>query len=133
MYDEAFRDLRNLFRGGVSATGWAGTVRKEDVARWAEVSGISLTQAFDHIGIELARDYAVGILTWEFCDAAANALFGVLTELHLDNAVDVDEPKQFWKFYLAFDYSETVPSAEAEKVARDQLAQFLASVPTGIS
>lgn len=129
MYDEALRDLRNLHRGGVSTTGWAGTVRKEDVVRWSEVSGLGLTETFDNIGIEMALDFALGILTWQFCDMTANALFGVLVEMANDGVADFDEPKHFWEFYLAFDHSETVPAAEAHKVAHDQIERFLASIP----
>ncbi|MBM7406276.1 hypothetical protein EDF69_001842 [Sphingomonas sp. JUb134] len=33
----------------------------------------------------------------------------------------------FWKFYLAFDHSETVPAAESEQVAREEILCFLAS------
>jgi len=129
LYEEAFRDIRGLYRGGVSATGWEGCVRKEDVIRWSEVSGLNLTQTFDRLGVELSRDYAAGILTWEFCDAIANDLFAVLIDLRLDDAHEVDEPKRFWKFYLAFDVSETVPAAKSEQVAREEIAHFLASLP----
>ena len=129
MYDEALSDLRNLYRGGLSKTGWGGDVRKEDVARWAELSELTLSQVFDRVGVELARDYAGGILTWEFCDAAANRLFGVLTVLSMDGAVEMEEPEQFWNFYLAFDRSETVPPERAEETAQKHVADFLAGVP----
>ena len=127
MYDEAFRDLRKLYRGDAPETGRSRSVGKEDVVRWSVVGSLNLTQTFDRLGIELSRDDAAGILTWEFCDVTANTLFGVLTDIQLDDAHPVDEPKMFWKFYLAFDHSETVPATEAEQVAREEILRFLAS------
>ncbi|MBM7406277.1 MULTISPECIES: hypothetical protein [Sphingomonas] len=75
MYDEAFRDLRKLYRGDASETGRSRNVGKEDVVRWSVVGSLNLTQTFDRLGIELSRDYAAGILTWEFCDVTANPVW----------------------------------------------------------
>lgn len=125
LYLEAFEDLRNLYRGEFSKRGIGGDVAPEDVKRWACVASMSVSQTFDTVAVELARDYAAGILTWEFCDAVANKLFGVMTDLVVSGEL-AGEPKGFWQFYLAFDHSETVEPERREAIAKGDIASFLA-------
>ncbi|MBX7539653.1 hypothetical protein [Qipengyuania sphaerica] len=129
MVDKALRDIRVLYDGGVSRTGWGGCVRKEDVLLWAKESDLSIEETFDQIAVLLSRGYMDRDFDWDFCDAAANDLFGVLMEFCTDRSRKVEEPKQFWKFYLAFDYSETVAEENAEEAARTEISEFLAALP----
>lgn len=129
MVDKALRDIRVLYDGGVSRTGWGGCVRKEDVLLWAKESDLSIEETFDQIAVLLSRGYMDHDFDWDFCDAAANDLCGVLMEFYTDRSRKVEEPKQFWKFYLAFDYSETVAEENAEEAARTEISEFLAALP----
>lgn len=77
--------------------------------------GQSVAQVIDHVGLELALDFALGSLTWEFCDWAANFInaertfaFGRTGEQEIFSG-DFDE------IYQVFDASELEkPGAEAE-------------------
>ena len=129
MVNKALRDIRVLYDGGVSRTGGGGCVRKEDVLLWAKESDLSIEETFDQIAVLLSRGYMDRDLDWDYCDAAANDLFGVLMEFYTDRGRMVEEPKQFWKFYLAFDYSETVAEGNAEEAARTEISEFLAALP----
>lgn len=125
----ALNDIRVLYYGGVSRTGWGGCVRKEDVLLWAKESNLGIEETFDQVAVILSRGYMDRALDWQFCDTAANHLFGVLTEFYIDPDRKVEQPEQFWKFYEAFDYSETVAEEKAEEIARTEIAAFLASLP----
>ena len=129
MTDNALKDIRVLYDGGVSRTGWRGSVRKEDVLLWAKESNLGIEETFDQVAVMLSRGYMDGALDWDFCDAAANDLFGVLVEFYTDLDREVEEPKKFWRFYLAFDYSETVAEEKAEATARTEISEFLAALP----
>lgn len=132
MFEKALNDIRVLYEGGISRTGWGGCIRKEDVLLWAKESGFSIAETFDRVGIGLARAYSVGKLDWEFCDAAANDLFGTLMEFYSDRKRNIEEPSYFWNFYLAFDHSEMVEADKAEEVARDEIDELLRKVPADL-
>jgi hypothetical protein len=129
MFDLALNDIRALYEGGISRTGWAGCIRKDDVVLWANENNLSIEHTFDGIGVALACAYANGSLDWDFCDSAANDLFGVLMLFHTDSERHVGEPKLFWKYYLAFDHSETVEPSQADETARAEIGQFLSELP----
>ncbi len=129
MVEKALDDIRVLYTGGVSRTGWGGSVRKEDVLLWAKENNLGIKEIFDQVAVMLSRGYMDRALDWDFCDAAANDLFGVLMEFYTDAGREVEEPKQFWKFYLAFDYSETVAEEKVEETARVEIGEFLAALP----
>lgn len=129
MVKKALDDIRVLHAGGVSRTGWGGCVRKEDVLLWAKENNLGIGEIFDQVAVMLSRGYMDRALDWEFCDAAANDLFGVLMEFYTDASREVEEPTQFWKFYLAFDYSETVAEQKVEETARAEIGEFLAALP----
>ncbi|MBD3734117.1 MAG: hypothetical protein IE934_15570 [Sphingopyxis sp.] len=131
MFEKALHDIRVIYEGGMSRTGWGGCIRKEDVLLWSEESGLSIKDTFDQVGIGLARGYLHGTLDWDFCDEAANDLFGILMGLYVGDKHRVGTPSHFWKFYLAFDYSETVEPEQAEEVARIEIDEFLSEVPLG--
>lgn len=123
--DEAIREIINLYRGGVSKTGWSGGLRKEDVARWATVAEIDASAVFDLIAIEIAINYAARIYTWEFCDWIVNDLYDVLLEFHTTDD-NFQSPNRFWHIYLAFDESEMASEGNVEKVARRNIENLLA-------
>ena len=129
MFDLALNDIRALYEGGISRTGWAGCIRKEDVALWSNENDLSIDQTFDAIGVALAYAYANGSLDWDFCDSAANDLFGVLMQFYTDSECHVEESKLFWKYYLAFDHSETVEPSQADETARAAIGEFLSELP----
>jgi hypothetical protein len=129
MVENALTDIRVLYDGGVSRTGWRGCVRKEDVLLWAEESKLEIEETFDQVAVTLSRGFMDRSLDWDFCDAAANDLFGVLMEFYTDRKREVEEPKHFWKFYLAFDHSETVVAEKADETARTEISEFLGAEP----
>lgn len=129
MIDNALTDIRVLYEGGVSRTGWKGSIRKEDVLLWSKECGLSIHDTFDQIGVALARAFIDRTLDWDSCDSAANNLFGVLMAFYTDNEDHVEEPQLFWKFYLAFDHSETVEAEKSNEVARVEISKFLSELP----
>ncbi|GGD64394.1 hypothetical protein GCM10011411_25900 [Aurantiacibacter arachoides] len=98
MYAVALDELRARWRDGNHFVG------KDDIVRWSELSGLSVTDVLDKLAVELASDFFVGFLGWEFVDNAANALFAALIDLSGDEKLEW--PTDFDEFYLAFDYSE---------------------------
>lgn len=58
------------------------------------------TQVFNEIAKCLAFGFYSSNLSFEFCDAVVNDLFGVITSS--EEAI----PQLFWKVYLAFDEGE---------------------------
>jgi hypothetical protein len=84
MFDNALNDIRLLYDGGVSRTGWGGCIRKEDVLLWSKESDLSIEDTFDQVGVALGRAYIDRIFDWDFCDSAANDLFGVLMEFYTE-------------------------------------------------
>ena len=129
MFNNAINDIVVLYNGGVSRTGWAGCIRKEDVLLWSTEANLSIQETFDEVGVALSNAYVDGTFDWEFCDSAANDLFGTLMEFYCDESYHVEEPKLFWKFYLAFDYSETVEAEKADEIARVGIGELLNELP----
>lgn len=129
MIDNALTDMRVLYEGGVSRTGWKGCIRKEDVLLWSNECGLSIECTLDGIGVALARAFISDNVDWDFCDSVANDLFAVLIAFYTDSNYHVEEPKLFWRFYLAFDYSEMVEAEKADEVARVEISEFLSELP----
>ena len=71
-----------------------------DVQRWAALQGLSRSQLFEEIAMFLAVGFNTSELSFAFCDAVVNDLFGPYT--------DTVQPKSelFWNVYLAFDEGE---------------------------
>lgn len=99
MYETALAELRARWRDGNHYVG------RDDISRWSEQSGLSPSSIFDRLAVELASDFWVGFLGWEFADGAANALHGALLEF-ATSTDDFRWPKNFEEFYLSFDHSE---------------------------
>lgn len=129
MIDNVLNDIRVLYDGGISRTGWRGCIRKEDVLRWSNASGLSIEETFNQIGVALGRAFIDHAIDWDFCDSAANSLYGALIGFYTDDEHHVEEPELFWKFFLAFDHSETVGAERADEVARIEIREFLRELP----
>jgi hypothetical protein len=73
---------------------------EDDIQRWSPLIGGSRSALYDRIAVFLARGFHSAELEFEFCDAVANHLFGIITY------ADEDLPDIFWEIYLAFDAGE---------------------------
>jgi len=71
-----------------------------DVLRWSTKSGWSRRQLFDEIAKYLAQGFHTSELSFEFCDAVVNDLFGPVTN------TSGPKPEVFWDVYSAFDEGE---------------------------
>ena len=71
-----------------------------DVLRWTTESGWSRRQMFDEIAKCLAQEFHASELSFEFCDAVVNDLFGPVTN------TSGPKPEVFWDAYSAFDEGE---------------------------
>lgn len=97
-------------------------VSKEDVVRWASEANLTPSQVFDELAVELASDFFVGFLAYEFCDGVANDLFHALLQFPEE---DCPWPNRFFEFYLAFDRSEMEGQQDRELI-RSFLSQHKA-------
>jgi hypothetical protein len=73
---------------------------EDDVRRWSGLIGEPRPTLYDKIAIYLARGFHSSELDFEFCDAIANDIHGIIT------SVDDRRPDLFWQVYLAFDEGE---------------------------
>ena len=71
-----------------------------DVVRWSTGRGWSRRQLFDEIAKCLAQGFHTSELSFEFCDAVVNDLFGPVTN------TSGPKPEVFWDVYSAFDEGE---------------------------
>jgi hypothetical protein len=74
---------------------------------WAWRCGMSVGHFLDECAIRLARCFAAGELSFDFCDAVVNDLYGVCVHKRLMNF-----PIEFWQVYEAFDAGEFHRSAD---------------------
>jgi hypothetical protein len=96
MYQSVLNELRVRWREGQHHIG------QDDITRWSAEAKLSPSKFFDELAVELASDFFVGFLGWEFCDGVANSLFGALLEFQ----EGFEWPDTFDEFYCAFDNSE---------------------------
>jgi hypothetical protein len=89
-------ELKTLYKSGTLDR----HLTESDVLRWSTVGGRSRSQVFEEIAMFLALSFNTSELSFEFCDALVNDLFGPYT--------DTSRPKSelFWDVYLAFDEGE---------------------------
>lgn len=66
----------------------------------AALAGKSRAVLYDEIAIYLALGFYKSNLTFEFCDAIVNDIWGIIT------TADEDRPDLFWQIFLAFDEGE---------------------------
>jgi hypothetical protein len=80
-------------------------VSDNDLTRWIEASGTTLTQFLDKIGGDLAKAYSDGELTYKFCDTIVNDLFALLVARAVTDSQEA-WPMLFDEVYDAFDAGE---------------------------
>ncbi len=100
---------------------------KDDIQRWTALTGASTSALYDQIAIYLAKGFHSSDLTFDFCDAVANDLFGFI------NSVEEEFPKCFYDVYCAFDEGEYFHRAAPEKdpieaYTRPLIAQIAATI-----
>ena len=112
MYQSVLNELRVRWRDGHHY------IDKDDITRWSTEASILPPNLFDKLAVELASDFFVGFLGWEFCDGVANALHQALLEF----PEGCEWPDTFFEFYCAFDHSEMEGPRDRELI-RDFLKQ----------
>jgi hypothetical protein len=75
-------------------------LREADFQRWCKTLDVPRSELFDQIALDLARGFYASDLTFGFCDAVINDLFGLIT------SSNEPSPDLFWRVYLAFDEGE---------------------------
>jgi hypothetical protein len=93
-------ELNSLYKSGLSHRNQDQHLTETDVARWSSSEARPRSQVFEEIARFLAYGFNSSELSFEFCAAIVNDLFGPY--------VDTPRPKSklFWDVYLAFDEGE---------------------------
>ena len=71
-----------------------------DIQRWSALLSQSRSRLYDQVAMNLAQGFYAFELTFVFCDAVVNDLYGVIT------SANERCPALFWDVYLAFDEGE---------------------------
>src|SRR5580700_7802968 len=93
-------ELKMFYKDGVHYRTLDRHLTEEDVERWVAASGWSRSRLFDEIAARLALGFNGSELSFEFCDAVVNDLFGPVT-----NTSGL-RPMVFWEVNSAFDEGE---------------------------
>lgn len=93
-------ELKTFYEDGVPYLELDRHLTEEDVLRWSTTSGWSRRQLFNEVAKRLAIGFHDSELSFEFCDAVVNDLFGPVTN------TSGPKPKVFWDVYSAFDEGE---------------------------
>jgi hypothetical protein len=93
-------ELKTIYKDGVPYSQLDRHLTEADVLRWSTLHGWSRSQLFEEIAKFLALGFNTSELSFQFCDAIVNDLFGPYT----DTAKTKSE--LFWDVYLAFDEGE---------------------------
>jgi len=93
-------ELKTFYKDGVHYRALDRHLTEADVERWTAASSWSRSQLFDEIATYLALGFNGSELSFEFCDAVLNDLFGPVTN------TSGPRPKVFWEIYSAFDEGE---------------------------
>jgi hypothetical protein len=93
-------ELKTIYKDGAHYRDLDRHLTETDVERWTAISGWSRSQLFDGIAKYLALGFNSSELSFEFCDAVVNDLFGPVTN------TSRPRPQVFWDVYSAFDEGE---------------------------
>jgi hypothetical protein len=93
-------ELKTFYIEGVPYRGLDRHLTEADVLRWSTARSLSRRQLFDEIAKYLAFGFQSSELSFEFCDAVLNDLFGPVTN------TSGPKPEVFWDVYSAFDEGE---------------------------
>lgn len=103
-----------------------------DAVRIAESMQLELNEFANHFAIQLAIGYRDRKYDFEFCDGAANWLFGFMMQDFFLLAANNEVPSPAYEIYLAFDEGEyhhrgdAVEVVAEEKYTKPQINQILA-------
>jgi hypothetical protein len=92
--------LKTWYKDGVPYRALDRHLTEADVERWTATSGWSRSQLFDEIATCLALGFNHSELSFEFCDAVGNDLYGPVTN------TSGRRPEVFWEVYSVFDQGE---------------------------
>lgn len=98
---------------------------EDDIRKWCALIGQSRAVLFDRIATWLALGFNNSELSFGFCDAVVNDIFGVIT------SSDEPTPKHFWEIYLAFDAGEYYHNRDEDPVptyTRPAIAAIIAKL-----
>jgi hypothetical protein len=103
-----------------------------DIKRWAFLTGVPESTLCDQIAIYLALGFQNSELTFQFCDAVVNDIFGVVISAHVE-IQDI-----FYQIYCAFDggeYEHKYRRGEdpVEAYTRPYIVHILAGLSAGSS
>jgi hypothetical protein len=129
LLDTVRSDLRKIYGDYLlqETTQNVPRLREGDIQRWSALTDTSRSVLCDQIAIYLAQGFHRSELTFEFCDAIVNDIFGVLT------SADEGWPALFFRVYCAFDegeYEHRDRPAEdpVEVYTRPYIAQIVADL-----
>ena len=103
----------------------------EDMERWTALAGGTRANLCEQIAIYLAKQFDAGKLTYGFCDAVINDLFGVLV-----TSPPADWSELFYRIYCAFDEGEyqhrdrPLDEDPVEMYTKRYIAEILAGLPS---
>ncbi len=128
-------ELRKKYESHLSSLGDSSyrmrpdQVVSEELEGWSVTLQLSRSEICDRIALFLARGFRSSQLSFGFCDAVVNDLFGAIT------LTGEAKPALFWKVYMAFDegeYRHENDDAEVdpvEKYTRPMLAKIVSEHP----
>jgi len=93
-------ELTTFYKNGVHYRDLDRHLTEADVLRWTTGVGWSRSRLFETIARFLALGFNTSDLSFEFCDAVVNDLFGPVTD------TSGPRPELFWDVYSAFDEGE---------------------------
>ena len=93
-------ELKTFYKDGVPYRDLDRHLTEEDVLRWSTISGWCRRELFDEVAKRLAIGFHASELSFEFCDAVVNDLFGPVSN------TSGPKPEVFWDVYSAFDEGE---------------------------
>lgn len=111
LHDSIRLDLERIYRDNRETHDRRARLSQSDVTRWTGVFGGFREQLYDEIAIHLAVDFHHRLLSFDFCDAILNDLFG---EFIL--GPPQPPPEIFYEIYCAFDEGEFRRSGEADPI-----------------
>jgi hypothetical protein len=101
---------------------------KSDLQSWSMAMNISRSSLCNEIALYLARGFHSSKLAFEFCDAIANDIFGIMI------STEEGPPEPFYQIYCAFDageykHKDRPDTDPVETYTRHYIAQIVAGVP----
>jgi hypothetical protein len=133
LHDVVLADLKTIYGIHLLQPTQENTPRdritKDDMERWSTLTGAPRSALCDQIAIYLARGFHNSELTFEFCDAIVNDIFGIVT------SVEGDWSDLFYQVYCAFDEGEYEhrgrPDEDPVEVyTRPYITQIVAGLPS---